>query len=38
MEYAQQISERMEEIRRIDQDMKSESPIEAESGHEQKET
>jgi ribosome-binding factor A len=38
MEYAQQISERMEEIRRIDQDMKFESPIEAESGREQKET
>ena len=38
MEYAQQISERMEEIRRIDRDMQSESPTEAEPGHEQKET
>ena len=38
MEYAQQISERMEEIRRIDRDMQSESSTEAEPGHEQKET
>ena len=37
MEYAQQISERMEEIRRIDRDMNIESPVEAEAGQEQKE-
>ena len=36
MEYAQQISERMEEIRRIDRDMNDGSPIEAEAGQEQK--